>query len=122
MIHNNNNTNNGRCLTKHHNKYGNMYLNINNKPQKDGITEYYIRTKNNGVNNRFKIPNELNNKDLKLFQALKIIEEYNNNHPHDIGIKTACTSPKIQPKLQQPPPKNEQQASFVLEKINVVKY
>ena len=79
--------------------------------------EYYLRTKNKNIINKFSIPVELNNKDLKLYQAINIIEEYNNNHPHDIGIKTACTSPKI--KNEQPknePPKNEQHASLVLER------
>ena len=75
----NNNTPNGKCLIKNHNKYGDIYLNINNK------NEYYLRTKNKNIINKFSIPVELNNKDLKLYQAVKIIEDYNNK---DIKIQT----------------------------------
>ena len=41
----NNNTPNGKCLTKNHNKYGDIYLNINS------YNEYYLRTKNKGTIN-----------------------------------------------------------------------
>ena len=74
-----NNTPNGKCLTKNHNKYGDIYLNINS------YNEYYLRTKNKGTINKYKLPIDLNNKDLKLFQAIKIIEDYNNK---DIKIQT----------------------------------
>ena len=70
--------NTGRCLCKNHSIYGNIYLNLskNNK--------YYIRTKNDNNNvNTYSIPNDINNKDLKLFQAIKLIEDNifkNNDH------------------------------------------
>jgi hypothetical protein len=76
-MHNNNNNNNnknsiGRCLTKNNPIYGNIYLNKN----KNNI--YYIRTKNKDIINKYTIPGDNNkNKDLKLSEAIKIIENYN---------------------------------------------
>ena len=65
------NDNIGRCLTKSHNIYGNMYLNLNKN------NEFYIRTKNKNAINKYSIPFEINNKNLKLCEAIKIIEDYN---------------------------------------------
>lgn len=68
----NNNKTNGRCLYKNHPRYGNMYLNLSNKTNK-----YYIRTNMKGIINKYSIPDAINNKNLKLFQAICIIEDYN---------------------------------------------
>ena len=68
----NNNNTKGRCLCKNNSRYGNMYLNLSNKTNK-----YYIRTNNKGIINKYSIPEAINNKDLKLFQAICIIEDYN---------------------------------------------
>ena len=79
MDNNKNNDNTkGRCLYKNHSRYGNMYLNLSNKTNK-----YYIRTNNKGIINKYSIPEAINNKDLKLFQAICIIEDYNYKYNND---------------------------------------
>ena len=62
----------GKCLTKHHIKYGNIYLNLNK------YNKYYIRTKMNDISNSYNIPSEYNdNTNLTLKDALNIIESNN---------------------------------------------
>jgi hypothetical protein len=61
---------NGRCLSKNHPLYGNIYLNLNKN------NEYYIRTKNKDIINKYTISDN-KNKALKLSEAIKIIENYN---------------------------------------------
>ena len=71
-MNNNNNNTKGRCLCKNHSRYGNMYLNLSNK-----TNDYYIRTNNKGIVNKYSIPDDVNNKNLKLINAICIIEDYN---------------------------------------------
>jgi topoisomerase IA-like protein len=67
MSYNNNNPP-GRCITKHHVKYGNVYININK------YNKYYIKTKINDIVNSYNIPTGYDASSLTLKEVVKIIE------------------------------------------------
>ena len=93
MSYNNNNQTPGKCLVKNHEKYGNIYLNLNK------YNKYYIRTKNNDIVNTYIIPNEINNNNLKLSDAISIIENTNisisNDTPKTALINTSESKGKF---------------------------
>jgi hypothetical protein len=70
MSYNNNNPP-GRCITKHHVKYGNVYININK------YNKHYIKTKNNDIVNSYNIPTGYDGSSLKLDDVISIIESNN---------------------------------------------
>ena len=68
----------GKCLTKHHIKYGNIYLNLNK------YNKYYIRTKMNDISNSYNIPSEYDdNSNITLNDAISIIESSHLNQSND---------------------------------------